>query len=68
MTLSAAHWHSRAEEARAAAKLCDDPILRQMIEDIARGYDELAASRSRVTHSLAALAQAEAAARRSEAA
>ena len=67
MTLSAAHWLSRAAEARAAARLCDDPALRRMIQDIARGYDELAASRYRLSDGLAALARAEAAARASPA-
>jgi hypothetical protein len=68
MTLSAAHWLLRAEEARAAARLCDDPALRRMMQDIARGYEELAVSRYRLTHGMAVLAQAEAAARRSGAA
>ena len=40
----------RAEEARAAAQLCDDPALRQMMQEIARGYADLAASSYRANH------------------
>jgi hypothetical protein len=60
MALSAAHWLSRAADARAAARLCDDPALRRMMQDIAHGYDELAASRYRLNHRMAGLAEAEA--------
>ena len=63
MAFSAAHWLARAEEARLAARLCDDPVLSGMMQEIARGYDELAASRYRADLAMATLAQAEALAR-----
>jgi len=50
MSFSAAHWLMRAAEARAAARLCDDPALRRMMPEIARGYADLAASSYQAAH------------------
>jgi hypothetical protein len=45
MSMDAAHWLLRAEEARTMARLCDDPVLRSLMEEVAQNYDALAASR-----------------------
>jgi hypothetical protein len=45
--LSAAHWLSRAEEARDLAQACDDPALRAVLHEIAQQYRALAAARLR---------------------
>jgi len=45
MPIDAAHWNRRAEEARRMARLCDDPALIELLEEVARSYDDLAASR-----------------------
>jgi hypothetical protein len=54
MALSAAHWLARAEEARVAARLCDDPALSTMMDEIAREYEALAACRERTSRGPAA--------------
>jgi len=38
----AEHWWSRAEETRTVAELMSDPEARQIMFDIAEGYDRLA--------------------------
>jgi hypothetical protein len=38
----AEHWWSRAEEARTIAEIMTDPEARQIMFDIADGYDRLA--------------------------
>lgn len=38
----AEHWWSRAEEARTIAEFMNDPEARQIMFDIAEGYDRLA--------------------------
>jgi hypothetical protein len=58
MPIDAAHWNRRAEEARRMARLCDDPALVELLEEVARGYDDLAASRRRPNKRCADLAAA----------
>ena len=36
------HWWSRAEETRTIAEIMTDPEARQIMFDIAEGYDRLA--------------------------
>jgi len=36
------HWWSRAEETRTIAEIMTDPEARQIMIDIAEGYDRLA--------------------------
>ena len=38
----AEHWWSRAEETRTIAEIMTDPEAKQIIFDIAEGYDRLA--------------------------
>jgi hypothetical protein len=45
MSMDAAHWLLGAEEARMMARLCDDPVLRSLMEEVAQNYGALAASR-----------------------
>jgi hypothetical protein len=45
MPIGAAHWLLRAQEARMLARLCGDPALRHLLEEVAQSYDDLAASR-----------------------
>jgi hypothetical protein len=47
MTITATHWLLRAEEAHATAQLCEDPVLRGLLQEIAQSYEELAESRYR---------------------
>jgi hypothetical protein len=39
----AEHWWSRAEETRTIAEIMTDPEAKQIMFDIAEGYDRLAA-------------------------
>ncbi len=37
-----AHWRRRAEETLTIAESMSDPVSRQILEDVARGYEQLA--------------------------
>ncbi len=50
MPIGTAHWLLRAEEARKLAKLCDDPVLRSLLDELARDYEDLAAIRHQESH------------------
>jgi hypothetical protein len=39
----AAYWQQRAEEVRALADQLDDPIAKQTLQEIAVGYEQVAA-------------------------
>lgn len=50
MPLPAAHFLSRADEARTAAKLSADPELRNLFLEIARAYTDLADNEERLVN------------------